>query len=666
VNRVLTAVALCAAAVVPPSAFAQPPLSVPYLPQTEALCGGAAAAMVMRFWGERDVYADAFAPLVDWSAGGIRTSVLTRALEERGWQPIAGGADLPRLRAEIARGRPVIALIEDRPNRYHYVVVVAAPEEGPVIHHDPARAPSRSLTASAFDARWAKADRWMLVLRPPPRPAPPASASVDDHPSPSDADVLPRCQSSMDEGLVKAQNGDKAGARRAFEAAAASCPDAGAPWRELAGLAALEKDWDAAAAHARRAVAADAKDEHAWRVLATAEYVRHRDLEALAAWNALGEPRVDLVDIQGLTHTRYMVVANAIGVPPRELLTPEALRLAQKRVRDLPAVSTARVTFHPVENGRAQVDATVVERARAPNGYPAWIGMGLGGIANREVAASFANVSGGGDAVDITWRWWKHRPLIGASYSAPGPGGIWTLAAFRETQTFGAATRFEETRTSVGAGIGNWMTPRIRMSGGAAIDRWRDRGRTVSGTARIQFWPVFDRLRLDAGVRGWRGSPDRFATADLRVDFRSRTIPTGTIWIAAGGYQLASDSSPASLWPGADTGHARDVLLRAHPLLDDGVIEGGVFGRRIAFASAEVQRWIEPKRQRLVRVAPAVFVDLARAARGLPASDTRLHADAGVGVRVALLGFGVLRADVARGLRDGRTAFSVGWQREFF
>jgi hypothetical protein len=467
----------------------------------------------------------------------------------------------------------------------------------------------------------------------------------------------------MDEGLTKAERGDTAGARAAFEAAAARCPDAAGPWRELAGLAALDKDWDGAARHARRAIAADAGDGHARRVLATAEYVRHRDLDALAAWNALGEPRVDLVDIQGLAHTRYMVVANAIGVEPRELLTPGALRLAQKRVRDLPAVSTARVTFHPVENGRAQVDATVVERPRAPQGYPAWIALGLGGAANSEIAASFANVSGGGDAVDVAWRWWEHRPRVGASYSAPGPGGVWTIEAFRETQTFGASAPFEETRTGVGAALGNWLTPRIRIAGGAALDRWDGIGRTVSGTARLQFWPVLDRLRLETGIRVWRGSPERFTTADAQAVWRSSAAPAGTVWIAGGGYQLASSTAPASLWPGADTGHARGVLLRAHPLLDDGIIEGGVFGRRIAHASLEVQRWIQPPRLRLLRIAPAAFVDLARARRGLSTSDTRLHYDAGAGIRIALLGFGVLRADVAHGLRDGRTAFSVGWQR---
>jgi hypothetical protein len=126
---------------------------------------------------------------------------------------------------------------------------------------------------------------------------------------------------------------------------------------------------------------------------------------------------------------------------------------------------------------------------------------------------------------------------------------------------------------------------------------------------------------------------------------------------------LASATAPASLWPGADTGHARDVLLRAHPLLDDGVIEDGVFGRRVGFGSVEAQRWLAPVAQGFVRVAPAMFLDVARASRGLPSSDTRTHYDVGAGLRISLLGAGVLRVDVAHGLRDGATALSVGWQK---
>jgi hypothetical protein len=134
------------------------------------------------------------------------------------------------------------------------------------------------------------------------------------------------------------------------------------------------------------------------------------------------------------------------------------------------------------------------------------------------------------------------------------------------------------------------------------------------------------------------------------------------VWLANAGVQAASHSAPASLWPGADTGHARDVLLRAHPLLDDGVITGGVFGRRLVFGGAEWRRWLRPSRWPL-RVAPAAFVDIARASNGLPSSDLRAQVDAGVGARLALPGSGTLRIDLAKGLRDGNTALTIGWTR---
>jgi outer membrane translocation and assembly module TamA len=54
-----------------------------------------------------------------------------------------------------------------------------------------------------------------------------------------------------------------------------------------------------------------------------------------------------------------------------------------------------------------------------------------------------------------------------------------------------------------------------------------------------------------------------------------------------------------------------------------------------------------------------VFVDVARASRGLTTTDERIHTDVGAGLRIALPGAGLIRIDLARGLRDGRTALSV-------
>jgi hypothetical protein len=43
--------------------------------------------------------------------------------------------------------------------------------------------------------------------------------------------------------------------------------------------------------------------------------------------------------------------------------------------------------------------------------------------------------------------------------------------------------------------------------------------------------------------------------------------------------------------------------------------------------------------------------------------DSRVQVDPGAGLRVSLAGAGLLRIDVAHGVRDGRTALSIGWVR---
>jgi outer membrane translocation and assembly module TamA len=96
--------------------------------------------------------------------------------------------------------------------------------------------------------------------------------------------------------------------------------------------------------------------------------------------------------------------------------------------------------------------------------------------------------------------------------------------------------------------------------------------------------------------------------------------------------------------------------------LHDGVVGGGVFGRRLVHAHAEWRQWGSPI-YRVVRIAPAAFVDVARAFAVPSFADGRAHADAGIGLRVAVPGAGVLRADVARGLRDGEMSLSFGWIR---
>jgi hypothetical protein len=125
-------------------------LDVPFIAQSELLCGGAAAAMVMRYWGERGVDAESFQALVDRKAGGIRTDALAATLRARRWTAVEVRGSPEALARELLQGRPVISLVEDRPGTYHYVVVVARNADG-VIFHDPARAPFRVASAAEFE-----------------------------------------------------------------------------------------------------------------------------------------------------------------------------------------------------------------------------------------------------------------------------------------------------------------------------------------------------------------------------------------------------------------------------------------------------------------------------------------------------------------------------------
>jgi outer membrane translocation and assembly module TamA len=97
-------------------------------------------------------------------------------------------------------------------------------------------------------------------------------------------------------------------------------------------------------------------------------------------------------------------------------------------------------------------------------------------------------------------------------------------------------------------------------------------------------------------------------------------------------------------------------------LISDGVITSAVFGRHLLNGGVEWRRWVQPARKP-VRIAPALFVDSGRAYNGLESSNDRWQYDVGGGLRLAIPGSGVLRIDVAHGVRDGGTVLSMGWGR---
>ena len=613
--------------------------------------------MVMRYWGAIGIYAETFADLVDPAAGGIRGEQLLRTLEARGWNARSLRGDAALVRLHLDAKQPVIALIEDRPGRFHYVVIVGW-ANGRVILHDPARAPFRLVDEQSFVGAWTASGFWTLIATPSDATAPAAETPAG---APANDVSASACDAVVSEGVRLAGSGDVDGARQVLELATGTCPQSAAAWREMAGLHALGGEWHAAAANARRALARDPGDQHAWRILATSLYLEEHPEGALAAWNRVGEPRIDLVDVQGLERTRYNVVARAIALEPQTVLTPDALQLARRRIADLPAALTTRVSYRPKADGRADITAVLLERPLFPTSPVSLVAAALRAAVDRELAAGVANVSGAGELWTASWRWWTHRPRLALAFTTPAPfGGTWGVDAFDERQTYSTpGSIIEESRRGAHVHVSDWTRSGLRWQGGAGLDRWRGRERSLSVGVSAHQRLAGDRAFVEVQTSAHAGDVRTWSAA-LRSEWRSASGTEGDIWIARVGLDTAGDGAPLALWPGAGTGQGRDVLLRAHSLLDDGIISDGVFGRQLAHGGAEWRRWFQ---RQVVRVAPAVFVDTARASRGLDGFDSRVHVDGGAGLRFSVSGVGVLRVDVARGLRDGAMAVSVGWIR---
>ena len=140
-------------------------LTVPDVRQPKALCGGAAAAMVFRYWGDRQADPNQFAPLIDRAAGGLATGVLAKAIEDRGWRVVRFTGSTGSVTDLLRDGRPVIVLLKVRNGRFHYVVVIGTTDKRIVVH-DPARGRSRSIAVRTFLDAWEAAGFWALLVFP--------------------------------------------------------------------------------------------------------------------------------------------------------------------------------------------------------------------------------------------------------------------------------------------------------------------------------------------------------------------------------------------------------------------------------------------------------------------------------------------------------------------
>ena len=656
-------------------------LDVPYLSQTQQLCGGAALAMVLRYWGEPNVFAQDFASLVEPAENGIRTSVLTDAVTRRGWQavPASGEANtsVTWLADEIDKGRPVIALVEVAARTFHYVVVVGVTATE-VVYHDPARAPFRIVPVREFEQQWAAANRWTLVVLPAAnrtlvsdvRPVVAAEA-------PASATVDTPCTALVSHSVTLARAGQLEEAERGLLTAQTLCPSGSSAGLELGGVRFLQRRYEEAETLAESALVASPRDETAWELLATSRYLQGDLLGALEAWNQIGRPRTDVVRIEGVERIDHPILVKRTGLAPRAPITASDFARAERRLDELPTIKNVSLNYFPRADGSADVRAALSERSVTPHGAIGWAAVGLNTAFRRELRMPISGLFRQGERLDFRYRWRPNRPRVLLGLDVPAPGwlpGILGIEALWERQTYPPFVQpVREERRTVGASLSDWLTHRVHWAAGGAADQFE--GRTyfaahgqldtrwfddhISTLMSVGYWTPTG-ATSPAGPAGPAGTDEGFASGHAQIAWRSGKGGSPE-WLARAGVTVVGQSAPLALWPGAGSGESRGPLLRAHELHSDGIVVSETFGRRLVFAGLEYQHPVYARKA--ATVALAGFADSARAWRRQFSPDpSPFHVDIGAGLRIAFIGYEEqFRIDFCYGLRDRRRTISAGF-----
>jgi hypothetical protein len=622
--------------------------------------------MVERWWGRRGVYAEDFAGLVRPDLKGIRTTDLAAAARARGWETRAFDGTPEEVRRILSQDVPVLALIEVAPDRYHYVVLLGW-SDGRVTYHDPAIAPSRSVDEARFLVEWSGGDRWAMVLRPaePPPAKPPI---IDSLPVPP-ADSMP-CRPWIDRALDAVAANRLEDASDLLGAAGRACPDEPLVLRELAGVRFKQRRLTEAIRLSAQYVARVPDDDHAWKLLAASRYLAGDREGALRAWNQVGLPIVDLTRIDGVRQMRFRTVADAVDVPNGTVLTPADLALARRRVADLGAVRRAAVEYQPVDGGRAEVRAVVVERPVLVPASRLLAANALRAMTQRAIEVTIATPTGAGELWTAEWRWEHAHPRFGLGVEVPvhlGLSGVMNLESIRERFRFAVDTAptgvFEESRSAGGVAFGGWINPALRPYAGLGVERWSGGREYLDVNAGAEFRAAGDRLVIATTgqyAHALTNHPS-WIRGDVRAQWSSAVGLSRRNWSARLGVDLTSDNAPLGVRPVASGDDPWVIPLRAHPRTLDGLLPGATTGQGMIHGGLSGDQPVY--RAGLLTLAVGIFLDGARIMDPVDSSRRdRLHLDAGGGIRIGILDgqLGIVRVDLATGLTTHRTAITVG------
>jgi hypothetical protein len=456
-------------------------------------------------------------------------------------------------------------------------------------------------------------------------------------------------------------------------------------WVERGGLAFLEKKYDAAIADLERGLSL-AEDAYARDLLAASLHLAGRREEALAAWNVLGQPKLRTLEIQGLAHTRDRVARRELMLAEGDLLDLDALRESRLRLQELGVFERVTLRPTPLGDGTADLDVIVTEQHGFGRSWAAFAVSTVTYVARATAHLRYANLGGTGVSLAGDYRWQQHRPELSFAVDCPRPLGLPAVLHVRvfdgrqDYDLAGAAFR----RESWGVDLGVRRVLGPGTIGSAAL---RTRNRVISperadahsgdivGVEAGVEQRVLEthRHRVDATVRlfaapGVLGSDLEYTRVLGAVKYRGfvappedmlleRSVVAAQVQWGRGSRGMPVDEMFA---PGGSA--EMDLPLRARRQRSGGILGASPIGRTLVLGNLEWRRRL--RRGTFVQWGFAAFYDGGHVGHPAVGPARALH-DVGLGLRVALGGMLLVRADFGHGLTDGQNSFFVNFGQVF-
>jgi len=511
-------------------------------------------------------------------------------------------------------------------------------------------------------------------------------------------DAPPRCEDQVgcddqvERAVRAASEGNLSEADGILGEAWARCPRHPGVLRELAGLRFRQGRLHEAESLALQLLEMEPESEWGWILLATTRYLADDPRGALRAWNEAGRPVTGEVRVQGggasADGSPYRTFLAQAGVVEGQVLTPQALALAGRRLQAIPAVAGARLDFRPMADGGADVEVAVALRAGSPlrGALPGGaLSYHLIGVLVGELRVSTANPLGRLDRWEVAGvREGRLRQVTGTlALPAPRGSGVWSWAVGHRVGRF-AVPGTEVPIRLEWSGLRwthiHWITHSLRASGGGGIEKWAGSAPLAAGHVSFLLEPPESPVAVGLSLEGWRGregaggsldgvdsagggSPRGFTRASVLGSYQgpdSGGSPSRTEFDLRLGADAVSVATPLDLYPRFGAGAAATHLLRAGSAMDgEGVVRLPPSGTAWVHGGVEARRWagtLGPS-----QMAIALFGDVVRGLSGsVGPTKTELHVGTGLRLRVPG-GSGWLRLDWAIDPASGASRGSMGF-----